>query len=159
MAEQDEILAELANEFKEGYEGIAARPFSAQFPRCTVTVEVTNTFINRSSGEANRKQMVATCNILECSAGEEFVDKAFSKSWGLENEQNLEWLKRDLLALDIAAPKNPKDLLRVMDELTGIKFKAQLVPNKEDAERYPANMWINRGARIEDGTGEGKDRF
>ena len=159
MAEQDEVLAELEAEFSAGYEDIAARPFSEQFPRCKVKVEITNAFLNRSSGEANRKQLVATCTILECSAGEEFVNRTYSKSWGLENEQNLEWLKRDMLALDVVPPKNPKDLLRVANELTGIIFAAQLVPNKTDSEQYPANMWINRGARISDGADAGEEAF
>ncbi len=160
MEEQDEVLAELEAEFKEGYEGIDARPFSVQFPRCKVVVEITNAFLGRSTGEAARKQLVATCNILECSAGEEFEGKPYSKSWGMENEQNLEWLKRDMLALDIVPPKNPRDILRVINELISIKFVAQLVPNKQDPEQFPANMWINRGARILEGATSGeKERF
>ncbi len=159
MAEQDEVLTELELEFSEGYEGIDPRPFATQFPRCKITVEITNAFINRSSGQAARKQLAATCNIIECSAGEEFVNKTYTKTWGLENAQNLEWLKRDLLALDIVPPKNPKDLLRIVNELMGINFTAQLVPNKEDPEQFPPNMWINRGARVA-GTGAGaKERF
>jgi len=42
----------------------------------------------------------------------------------------------------------------------GIKFAAQLVPNKEDPKQFPPNMWINRGARIIEGaTSGGKERF
>lgn len=158
--EQDEVLAELESDFAEGYESIEARPFSVQFPRCKVCVEVTNAFLGRSTGAAARKQLVATCTIYECSAGTEFEGKTYSKSWGMENAQNLEWLKRDMLALDIVPPKNPKDILRVINELMGIKFAAQLVPNKEDPEQFPPNMWINRGARIMEGASSGgKDRF
>ena len=157
MAEQDEVLAELEEDFAEGYEGIDARPFMVQFPRCKVSVEVTNAFLGRSSGAAARKQLVATCTIFECSAGAEFEGKTYSKSWGMENAQNLEWLKRDMLALDIVPPKNPKDILRVINELMGIKFAAQLVPNKEDPEQFPSNMWINRGARIIEGAASTRD--
>ncbi len=161
MSEQDEVLVELKQDFAEGYEGIDARPFSVQFPRCKVGVEITNAFLGRSSGAAQRKQLVATCTIFECSAGEEFEGKTYSKSWGMENAQNLEWLKRDMLALDIVPPKDPQDILRVINELMGIRFAAQLVPNKEDAEQFPPNMWINRGARIMEGASStgGKDRF
>lgn len=159
MAEQEEILAELEKEFDKGYEGIDARPFAVQFPRCTIKAEITNAYLARSTGASGRKQMVATCNIFECSAGDEFEGKTYTKTWGVENEQNLEWLKRDMLALDIVPPKNPKDLIRVMNELMGIKFSAQLVPNREDPEQYPPNMFLNRGARIiEGGSGE-KERF
>lgn len=159
MAEQEEVLAELEADFGAGFEDIEARPFAVQFPRCTVKVEITNAFLARSSGAAARKQLVATCDIFECSAGEEYEGKTYTKTWGLANEQNVEWLKRDMLALDIVPPKNPKDLLRVANELAGVKFSAQLVPNREDPEQYPPNMWINRGARIIEGASGGKERF
>ena len=157
--EQENVLAELEAEFETGYEGIEPRPFAAQFPRCTIKAEITNAYLNHSSGASNRKQLVATCILFECSAGAEYEGKTYTKTWGLENEQNLEWLKRDMLALDVVPPKNPKDLLRVINELMGIKFSAQLVPNKEDPEQYPANMWLNRGARIVEGATGGKERF
>lgn len=159
MPEQEEVLAELEQEFETGYEGIDARPFAVQFPRCTIKAEITNAYLNRSSGASGRKQLVATCVLFECSTGEEYEGKTYTKTWGLENEQNLEWLKRDMLALDIVPPKNPKDLLRVINELMGMKFSAQLVPNKEDPEAFPPNMWLNRGARIEGGASGGKERF
>lgn len=159
MPEQDEILAELEAEFGGGYEGIDPRPFAVQFPRCTIKAEITNAFLGRSSGTSARKQLVATCIILECSAGDEYEGKTYTKTWGLVNEQNLEWLKRDMLALDIVPPKNPRDLLRVANELAGVKFSGQLVPNREDPEQFPPNLWLNRGARvIEGGSGE-KERF
>ncbi len=159
MSEQDEVLAELEQAFGAGYEEIEARPFAVQFPRCTIKAEITNAYLGRSSGTAARKQLVATCVIFECSAGEEFEGKTYTKTWGLENVQNLEWLKRDMLALDIVPPKNPRDLNRVMNELMGIKFSAQLVPNREDPDQFPANMWLNRGARILEGASGEKERF
>lgn len=159
MPEQDEVLEELEAAFGTGFEDIDPRPFAVQFPRCTIKAEVTNAYLNHSSGTSGRKQLVAVCNILECSAGEEFEGKTYTKTWGLENEQNLEWLKRDILALDIVPPKNPKDLIRVTNELMGIQFSAQLVPNREDPEQYPPNMWLNRGARVVGTVDGGKERF
>jgi len=149
--EQEEVIASLETEFQTGFEDIPARPFAVQFPRCSIKAEIVNAYLNRSSSASARKQLVAVCNVYECSAGEEFEGKTYNKIWGLENTQNLEWLKRDLQALDVAPPKNPKDLLRVVNELQGIKFSAQLTPNREDPDNYPPNMWLNRGARISDG--------
>lgn len=160
MAEQDEVLVDLEATFGTGFEDVEARPFAVQFPRCTIKAEITNAYLNRSSGASNRMQLVAICKIFECSAGEEYEGKTYTKAWGLANEQNLEWFKRDMLALDIAAPKNPKDILRVINELMGICFTGQLVPNKEDPEQFPPNMWLNRGARIiTAGDGKTAERF
>ena len=158
--EQEEVLAELEAEFGTGYEDIEPRPFAVQFPRCQIKAEITNAYLGRSSGASARKQLVATCVLFECSAGEEYEGKTYTKSWGLANAQNLEWLKRDMLALDIIPPKNPKDLLRVINELMGVKFSGTLVPSA-DPDQFPPNMWLNRGARILEGASEGagKERF
>ncbi len=159
MTEQEEILAELEQESETSFENVTPRPFAVQFPRCTIKAEITNAYINRSSCTTARKQLVATCVLFECSAGEEYEGKTYTKTWGLINEQNLEWLARDMLALDIVPPKNPKDLLRVINELMGVKFSAQLAPNREDPEAFPPNMWLNRGARIIEGAAGGEERF
>ncbi len=158
MSEQDEVIAELESEFKTGYEGVEARPFAVQFPRCTIKAEIANAYIGRSAS-SGRKQLVAVCNILECSAGEEFAGKTYTKTWGLVDEQNMSWLKRDMLALDIVPPKDPKDLLRIVNELMGINFSAQLVPNREDSEQFPPNMFLNRGARVLEGGSKDGERF
>ena len=153
--EQQEILDGLQNEFQDGYEGIDAIPFAAQFPRGQYKFVVTNAYVNRSAF-SNRRQLVAATKTTDASTGDEYVGKAYTKTWGLENAQNLEWLKRDMLALDIAPPKDPRDILRIVNELMGVAFSGNLVPNREDPEQYPPNLFLNRGARIIDG-GEGAE--
>jgi len=146
--ENKEIIDDLEGEFGTGFEDIAAKPFQTSFPRGTYDFLSTNVYLGRSAA-SNRKQMVMTCKIEVASTGEEFVGKVYTKTWGLKDEQNMEWLKRDMIALNIEPPKNPKDLIRVMNELTDIRFRGQLVPNKEDPDQYPPNLFLNRGAKLE----------
>ena len=145
--EQQDIASEVDSQFGAGFADVDPRPFSLQFPRGTYSFEITNAYLSRSASGSNRKQLVAVTNIFEASTGDEFVGKTYTKTWGLEDEQNLEWLKRDMIALDIEPPKTGKDLLAIAQKLIGIRFTGQLVPNRD--EQYPANLFLNRGAKVE----------
>lgn len=152
--DQTEIVADLESDFQDGFEGIEARPFAAQFPRGTYGLEITNAYLGRS-GSSGRKQIVANCTVFE-APNAEYIGKTYTKTWGLKDAQNIEWLKRDMIALDIKPPAGASDLPRVCNELMGIKLRGNLVPNREDPEQYPPNLFLNRGARVVEGSKEGR---
>jgi hypothetical protein len=117
---------------------------SEQLPKMKVVFCIKNAFLERS-GSSGRKQLTADCIILESDIGEEFVNKKYTKRWGLETEENIQWLKKDMNALELPEPKTPKDILSLAGALVGICFNGQLVPNTD--ESFPPNCFINKGAR------------
>lgn len=141
--EEENIVAELEDQFGAEIADIPART-ADQLPRMKVAFRIGNAFLNRSQN-TGRKQLTAACVILESDAGEEFVGKKYSKQWGVETMENWQWLKKDMLCLELEEPKNAKDLLALCKRLEGICFTGSLVPNIDDA--FPPNCFINKGAR------------
>lgn len=141
--EEQDIVAELNAQFGTEIADIPARS-AEQLPRMKADLRIENAFLNRSAA-SGRKQLTASCVILACDAGEEFVGKKYSKQWGLETNDNFQWLKKDILALELPAPTNAKDVGALAQQLTGICFTGQLQPNKDEA--FPPNCFINKGAR------------
>lgn len=152
--EEKNIVAELEEQFGAEIENIPART-ADQLPRMKVVLKIESAYLDRSS-TSGRKQLTAACVILESDVGDEFVGKKHKKNWGLETDENWQWLKKDILALELEAPKNAKELLALTNQLTGLCFTASLVPNTDEA--FPPNCYINKGARrheIEAGAGAG----
>ena len=149
--EEQNIVAELDAQFGAEIASIEART-AEQLPRMKVELKIANAFLNRSDA-SGRKQLTAATVILSSDAGEEFVDKKYSKNWGLETAENFAWLKRDMIALELEPPTDPKSVLALTQQLVGICFTASLVPNKDEA--FPPNCYINKGARRHELEGEG----
>lgn len=105
-------------------------------------LKCTNAFINRSR-KKGRLQLTAVCEVTAHESGDEFIGETYHKNWGLKSKENLEWFKGDLANLEIDAPKDNPDILRVIGDLTGISFEVTFVDN----EGYPPNCFINAGAR------------
>lgn len=156
MSTQDEtdIAAEVGAQFGEGMADIGARP-GTELPKMKGSFKITNAWLSRSQ-TSGRKQLEAETEILASDAGDEFVGKKYTKRWGLESEENMQWLNSDMLALGLEEPKSKEGLLALSTTLIGICFNASLVPNKDEA--FPPNMFINRGARREDLEGEGSGK-
>lgn len=149
--EEQKIVAELDAQFGATIADIPERP-SDSLPRMTADLKVESAYLERSA-QSGRKQLVASCMLLASSAGEESVGKKYKKKWGLETEENWQWLKRDTKALELEPPSTSKALVTLCQQLTGICFTAQLTPNKDQA--FPPNCFINPGARRHDLEGGG----
>lgn len=145
--EEKGIAQELDVQFGTGLADIEKEPFQEQLPPGNYAFRIKNAYLNRS-GQTNRKQLIAPGVVLETDAGDELVGKPYSKVWGLENEQNLKYFKRDMEALELPEPKTSADILTLCTLLVGKCFQAILVANKE--EQYPPNCYLNKGARRKD---------
>jgi len=148
---QQEVLDSLDASFAqtEG-EDFGARSGGAEWPKGKYGFKITNTYLNRSSN-TNRKQLVAVCQCLESDVAPESVGAIYYKTWGLESEQNFEWLNGDLISLGfepVGRSTVKEDINRVLAELNGIGLEMSLVPNKD--AQYPSNAFINKGARRTD---------
>ena len=141
--EQQDIVQEMGAQFGD-MANIDAAPQQVQLPKSKVALLIKTAYLNRSQA-SNRKQLVGSCTVLECSAGDEFIGKTYNKIWGLETEQNIQYFKRDITNLELTPPTKPEDLITLCQQLTGICFDGSLVPNTDD--QYPPNCFINRGAR------------
>ena len=153
MSSQEEanIVAELDAQFGAEIANIEART-SEQLPQMKADFRIENAFLNRST-QSGRKQLTAAMVILSSEAGEEYAGKKYSKNWGLETAENFAWLKKDMIALELEPPTDPKSVLALTQQLTGICFTGSLVPNKDD--NFPPNCYINKGARRHELEGEG----
>lgn len=142
-----EIAAELESQFSENFSEIGTRPEQEQMPKCKVALKITNGYLGRSSG-SGRKQLTIVTEVLECSAGEQFVGHTYTKNWGLETSENIQWLNSDLSNLEIAYAKTPQELVALANALTGVCFDGSLNPNADP--QFPPNCYINKGARRKD---------
>ena len=149
--EADNIVAELDQQFGSEIAGIEART-SEQLPKMKVEFRIENAFLNRSQ-QKGRKQLTAACIILASDAGEEFIGKKYSKNWGLDTVENWQWLKKDMLALELEPPQDAKSLVPLTQALMGICFTGSLVPNVDSD--FPPNCYLNKGARRHELEGEG----
>lgn len=152
--EEQAIVEELNAQFGTEIADIPARP-SDLLPRMKAVLKIESAFLNRSS-TSGRKQLTIACIILETDGGDEFVNKKYKKNWGLETVENFEWLKKDMVALELEPPNNAKEVFELCQQLTGLCFTGQLVPNADEA--FPPNCYINKGARrheMESGVGVG----
>lgn len=149
--EEENIVAELDAQFGTAIANIEARS-SEQLPQMKADFRIENAFLNRSQ-TSNRKQLTAAMVILSSDVGEEFVGKKYSKNWGLETAENFSWLKKDMIALELEPPTDPKSVLVLAQQLNGICFTGSLVPNKD--ENFPPNCYINKGARRHELEGDG----
>ncbi len=148
-SDEQSIIDEMDAQFaKEGsMAAVAAQPFALSFERGLYAFECTNAYLGRSA-TSNRKQLVAVTKVREAPS-EEFIGQNYTKTWGLETPENLAWLKRDMIALGLDEPQSPKDVLEIAHALcAGMCFQGQLVPQKDSD--YPANLFLNKGARRED---------
>lgn len=148
MSEQEEqsIIAELDAQFGAEVANIPERT-SDQLPKMKCALQIESAYLNKSQ-TSGRKQLTIAAVILESDAGDEFVGKKYKKNWGLETAENWSWLKKDVRALELEPPSDPKQLLALCGQLQGLSFSAQLTPNQDDA--FPPNCYINKGARRHD---------
>jgi len=145
--EEEQIVAELEAQYgDDGIEQIEALE-SAQLPKMKAAFKIDAAFLNKSAS-SGRKQLTIDCIILESDAGDEFVGKKYQKRWGLETDENLQWFKKDMVGLELEAPKKPREFLALCGTLNGLCFMGSLVPNSDEA--YPPNCFINKGARRHD---------
>lgn len=149
--EEQNIVAELDAQFGAAIADIPERP-SDLLPRMKVVLKIESAFLNRSQS-SGRKQLTASCVILETDGGPEFVGKKYRKQWGLETEENWQWLKKDMRALELEPPSNAQGVLDLCSQLTGLCFTGQLVPNSDEA--FPPNCFINKGSRRHEMEGSG----
>jgi len=149
--EEENIVAELEDQFGTEIASIEART-SEQYPQMKVELKIENAFLNRST-QSGRKQLTAATIILTSDVGEEFIGKKYSKVWGLDTVENWQWLKKDMIALELEPPMDAKSLVPLTQALMGICFTASFVPNKDDS--FPPNCFINKGARRHELEGEG----
>lgn len=152
--EEQSIVSELEAQFGAAYSEAGTREVE-QLPKMRAVLRITNAFLDRSSN--NRKQLNAECEILESDAGDTYVGKTYTKRWGLETAENLQWLNGDMVSLGLTPPLTPTALLELKVGLVGICLTASLVPNTD--EQFPPNCYINKGARREDleGTSTSKE--
>jgi len=143
--EEQNITDELAAQFGDEMANIPERP-SDQLPRQKATLRVEAAFLNRSA-TSNRKQLTVATVIIE-SDNTESIGKKYKKNWGLETEENIQWLKKDMRALELDPPTNAASLAALTQLLTGLCFVGTLVPNVDDS--FPPNCYINKGARRHD---------
>lgn len=143
--EEQNIMDELDAQFGEDMANIPERP-SDMLTRQKATFRIESAYLNKSQ-TSNRKQLTIATVIIE-SNNEESVGKKYKKNWGLETEENIQWLKKDMRALELDPPTNAKSLAALTQLLTGICFVGSLVPNVDEA--FPPNCFINAGARKHD---------
>jgi len=150
IQEQDSILGDVAGQF----DGVEVETRVVGVVPGRATLRVTNVFVNRSSGESQRKQLCIACEVL-AHEKEKMVGREYVKKWGLETTDNLEWLNGDLVNLEIQPMPNVtvSEMKRIMVALSEIVFDTTLVENPD--KRFPPNSFINAGARRTD-FGSGK---
>lgn len=144
VQEQADILAELTGgDVDKTFGGMQAEA-KVQIPAGKAQLKIENVYLNRAKS-SNRKQLIAVCKITAHETEPAVIDKKYYKMWGLETEENLQWLINDVANLELKKPTSLKQLPKLINEMMGVEFEGAFVDNKDP--NYPPNMFINAGAR------------
>lgn len=106
---------------KEGFENIPDGAYNAKIEKA---------FIGKS--KAGRLQATFEMKI----AGGELSGKTFNRFAGIDTPENLEWLKGDLVKLDVEPPDDITDLPAILDGLAGTYVSVQVKTKGEYANYY-----------------------
>jgi len=124
--------------------------------------KITNAFVGRSTGEAQRLQLRIDLQVLR-GPNEEVVGRSYFKTWGLEDAEQMKWLAGDLLNLGLELPTEVKKIpTETCLALINVCFEAQVRPSRDP--QYGPNVWISKNARRTPegdlaGSGEGGLRY
>jgi len=145
MNENEDIVAALEG-VQEAYQTAREEPRQmTQLPSGSYLFRVTNAFVGRSSGAANRLQLRIDLEVLR-GPTEKVVGRSYFKTWGLVDAEGMKWLTGDLLNLGFELPDKVTEIpTKLCPELIGICFEATVRPAKDPT--YGPNVWIPKNAR------------
>lgn len=158
--EQQQIIEQMKQEQGDDLvKNTDARTREQIAPGQGVVFKIVNGFLRRSQ-QQGVPQAVFVCEIVDHPEGDKWVGRNYYNTYGIHTESGISWFKAACNNLEIGEPESYDDIISKLNEAVGVVFQGNLVANREDADQYPPNLFINRGARKREVEGgEGGEAF